>query len=278
MDSLPVPNFATNPHHAKIKKNPGTWFANPVLRWRTKRFVLPKICVLLFMAVVPLWVSACYEGLTQIEITPDGGTIEVGKGMQFSVTGYYKDGSTKNLYSEANWWSDNRSVATVANSLPFFPSDSETYDGWVFGISGGQATITASLDGKSDRVIVYVVLPPPNTPVAGDNLFISHTRMIPVNPTITVNETLQMGVEGVFSDGTSFPMVPSSWWEDTLNVGIISVSPEGLVTGISEGSSILYAQVEYWDEINQMSVVDYPSTVITVTAGGGGGAAPLSPP
>src|SRR5437867_7404489 len=71
-------------------------------------------------------------GLTSIAVSSSASGINVGQTAQFTATGTYADGSTKDLTSSAIWTSSAPAVASISGS------------GLASGLKGGQASIMAT--------------------------------------------------------------------------------------------------------------------------------------
>jgi len=84
--------------------------------------------------------------LVSIAVLPDVASIEVGSTQQFTATGNYSDGSTKDITSDVIWVSSNTEVATIEAGL-------------ATGESVGTAYITADLDGVTSKQAVLTVTP-----------------------------------------------------------------------------------------------------------------------
>jgi len=76
-------------------------------------------------------------------------SVKVGQTVAFTAIGTYADGSTQNLSSQVQWSSDTPGVVRVDAA------------GKVTGESPGTGTITATLNGVTQRVVVTVVGPTP---------------------------------------------------------------------------------------------------------------------
>ncbi len=76
-------------------------------------------------------------------------SVKVGQTVAFTAMGTYADGSTQNLSSQVQWSSDTAGVVTVDAA------------GKVTGESPGTGTITATLNGVTQRVVVTVAGPTP---------------------------------------------------------------------------------------------------------------------
>lgn len=69
-----------------------------------------------------------------------------GQTTQLTAAASYSDGTTQNVSPQASWQTDNPAVATVDAGL-------------VTAVSSGQATITATFQGKSGTLLITVSLP-----------------------------------------------------------------------------------------------------------------------
>jgi hypothetical protein len=85
--------------------------------------------------------------LTSISITPANATVFIGTPQQFTATGRFSDGSTRDLTTTAAWSSSNTSVATVSTS------------GLVSGVTTGTVTLSAQSGSVVGSVTVSVAGP-----------------------------------------------------------------------------------------------------------------------
>ena len=72
--------------------------------------------------------------LQSIAVTPSNPSISPSKTQQFTATGTYSDGSTKNITTTVTWASSNNAVATIGTST-----------GLATGVTAGTSQITATL-------------------------------------------------------------------------------------------------------------------------------------
>ncbi|MGA3027306.1 MAG: Ig-like domain-containing protein [Bryobacteraceae bacterium] len=93
-------------------------------------------------ATATLQVSAA--PLVSIAIAPQSATIPQGRGIQFTATGVYADGSSQNLTNVVAWTSSDTTVATVSSS------------GLATAVGQGTTTITATLDTVSNSTTLSV--------------------------------------------------------------------------------------------------------------------------
>src|SRR5215472_1547751 len=96
--------------------------------------------------------------LHSIQITPSGPAVPLGLNQQFTATGKYRDGSTKDITASAAWASSNSGVATITGS------------GFASSRATGSATIRATLSGVSgsstltvtQAILVSIAITPAN--------------------------------------------------------------------------------------------------------------------
>ncbi len=87
--------------------------------------------------------------LTGPNSTPPPATLKVGQAVQITATGAYSSGPPQNITAQVQWSSDNPGVVKVDTT------------GKVTGESPGTATITATLNGVSQTIMVTVGAPTP---------------------------------------------------------------------------------------------------------------------
>ena len=74
-----------------------------------------------------------YTTLSSVTITPANSSVAVGATQQFTATGIFSDGTTKDISSSVTWTSGTTSVATISTS------------GFATGVATGTAVITATI-------------------------------------------------------------------------------------------------------------------------------------
>ncbi|MBJ6727573.1 DUF4082 domain-containing protein [Geomesophilobacter sediminis] len=105
--------------------------------------------------------------LTSLAVSPANQSVTAGATVQYTATGTYSDGSTKNLTTSATWSSSNTAVATVSTA------------GVGAGVSAGTATVTANVSGITGSTSLTVTSSTPTatnvslfsgvTPATGDS-------------------------------------------------------------------------------------------------------------
>ncbi|MGA8530954.1 MAG: Ig-like domain-containing protein [Acidobacteriaceae bacterium] len=87
--------------------------------------------------------------LVSIAVTPANPSFPAKSSQQFTATGTYSDGSTKNVTATATWTSSNTSAATINST------------GLATGVATGTTTITAAVNGISGSTTATITAAPP---------------------------------------------------------------------------------------------------------------------
>ena len=178
--------------------------------------------------------------LTSIAVSPATSTLAINGSTALTATGTYSDNSTVDLTQSVTWQSNSAAVATVSNATGT--------QGSVTGLSGGTATISASLGNVSGTATVTV------TAAALVSITIS-----PANPTLPIGTTDALTAQGKYSDGSSVDITSTvTWSSDTTTVAIVSNAngQQGVVSAVAIGTSNVHAT------LGSISA----STTVTVTA------------
>jgi outer membrane protein assembly factor BamB len=177
--------------------------------------------------------------LTAVAVTPQQVTVSPGKTVQVTAQGTYADGSTLDITGQATWTSSDTSKVTVSNT------------GVISGVAGGDADVTAALDGMSGVVHAHVFVPNPSpTP--------------PLSQSVAFQiDYAHSGFTTVGGSGPTFP--PTATWSATLN-GPVSypVIAGGLVivtTGVNASDPTAYGTSLYALSLATGAVVWGPLTI-----------------
>ena len=172
-----------------------------------------------------------------------------GKTVQLTAQGAYADGSTRDITAQATWTSSDPSRVTV------------TASGVVTGIAGGDASVTAALNGFSAtaNAHVFVANPSPTPPLSQSVAF--------------QIDYAHSGRATVGASGPTFP--PTANWSMTLN-GPVSypIIAGGLVivtTGTNATDPTAYGTSIYALSLTTGAIVwgpDYHSGYVRVLCGG----------
>ncbi|MGO9450365.1 MAG: beta strand repeat-containing protein [Candidatus Binataceae bacterium] len=162
--------------------------------------------------------------LSSIAISPSNPSLAQGTTQQLAATGNFSDGTSQDLTSSASWTSSADNVASVSNT----PGS----HGLVTGLNAGTANITATQNGVSGSTGVTVTA-----------ATLIRIAIRPLNPTIVKGTTLQLTATGTFANGAPQDLTTLvSWTSSNPSVSVSNaLGSEGLVTGLTAGSSIITA-------------------------------------
>jgi uncharacterized protein YjdB len=178
--------------------------------------------------------------ISSIVITPDGLTLGIGIGQQYTATAIYSDGSTQDLVSGVTWSSSAKGVATINSS------------GLATTVGAGTATITATLGSFTDTTLLTVV--------AANLVSISVT---PTPVSIAVGTDQQFSAVGSFNDGSTQLLTSVTWKSSSSSVA--SVNSSGLATAVGTGTSTITATSGSVSGTAALTVTGATVTSITVT-------------
>lgn len=152
-----------------------------------------------------------------ITVSPAVSSVDAGKTTQLNAIA--RDASGSVITRNFAWTTSNSSLATVSQS------------GLVTTIAAGVVTIRATADGVSGAGQISI-LPASNNDVASVTVTPGQTGLL-TGGTSLLTATVR-NAQGVVLTGRTI-----TWTSE--NAGVVSVSPSGLVTGVSVGSTVIVA-------------------------------------
>jgi hypothetical protein len=171
--------------------------------------------------------AAVLQGLVSVKVTPATALIPVTGTQQYTATGTYNDGSSKDVTASSTWTAvDIAPGGGVATILP---------SGVATGHVSGQSTITATvvglggLGGKSGSAILTVT-----------NATVMSILVTPATASIAKGSTQPFKAVAIMSDGTTPDVTSGAVWTAT-DVGVPLISPVasvGLNTGVAAGLNL----------------------------------------
>ena len=184
--------------------------------------------------------------MSSLQVTPGTTAVGTGATQQFTATGKFSDGSSKDLTSSVVWSSSDPAIATINAS------------GMATGVLSGAVTITA----KSGSVQGIANL---NVTVAAVNL--SSISVAPAASSIPVNTTQQFTATGSYSDGSSRDLTALVTWASTASA-VATIDPTGLATGVAAGPTTISATLGTVSGSTSLTVAAPTIAVLTVTPDG----------
>ena len=190
-----------------------------------------------------LTVQAATRTVTSISVTPATASIAVGATQQFTATATYNDGTTANVSTTATWTSSATSIVTISTS------------GVATAVAAGQATITATYQGKSGSAGFAAVATKPT---------VTSVAVTPSSASLQVGGTQQFTATATYSDGTTANVSTTATWTSSAT-SIATVSATGLATAIAAGQATVTATYQGKSGSATLTSTAVPVTSIAVT-------------
>jgi trimeric autotransporter adhesin len=167
--------------------------------------------------------------------------VPVNTAQQFTATGNYSDGSTRDITLLASWISSATSIATVTNS------------GLVQGITAGSVTISASIGAIKQTASVTVTAPS-----------ISFISVSPDGLTLPIGINQQYIATATYLDGTSQDLVSGVTWNSS-STPVATINGSGLAATTGAGTTTIQATVGSFTDSVTLTVVNAHLVSISVT-------------
>ncbi|WP_418114612.1 BspA family leucine-rich repeat surface protein [Vibrio scophthalmi] len=185
-------------------------------------------------------VSVTSAVLNEIQLTPKINAVSKGNSAQLNAQGLYSDGSIVDLSSAVTWKSSDPSLVTVTES------------GVATGVTEGDVSIVASKEGiDSNEAAVSVTAA------------LLHTIQVsPATVNLGKGKSSQLTAIGLYTDSSSANISNQVTWK-SYNSAVVTVTPTGLVTGISVGKGTVEASKDniYGNDV----IVDVTTTCVNPT-------------
>jgi uncharacterized protein YjdB len=158
--------------------------------------------------------------VTSLAVGPSGQSIAAGATAQFTATATFTDSSTADVSAQATWTTSDANTATVSGRT-------------VTGVAAGNATISASYQGKSGGVQVSVAN-------------ITAIAVTPAVSTLVEGHSAQLTATATLDNNSAQDVTQSaSWSSANPGAALVSMDPgtRGVVTGAGTGSSPIAAAI-----------------------------------
>ena len=152
--------------------------------------------------------------LVSIVVTPSDGNLAKGTSEQFTVTGSYSDGSTRDLTGSSTYTSSDPTVIGVSSS------------GLAQGVGAGTATVTVATGGQTFTTSPITVTPATLTSIA----------ITPNSPSLAAGTSQQFTATGTFSDGTMQDLSSQVVWASS-NPAVLTIDANGGATSSTTGTA-----------------------------------------
>ncbi len=186
-------------------------------------------------------VTSAATNLASIAISPVAASLPVNTSLQFTATGTYKDGSSRDLTALVNWASFSTATATINPS------------GLATGIAAGSTTITASLGSIAGTTSLTVTAPT-----------ISSIVVTPDGLTLGIGIGQQYTATAIYSDGSTQDLVSGVTWSSSA-LGVATINASGLATTVGPGTATITAKVGSFSDTTLLTVVAANLVSISVT-------------
>jgi uncharacterized protein YjdB len=194
-----------------------------------------------FAASATLQVTSAAANLASIAVSPLASSLPVNTSQQFTATGTYKDGSSRDLTTLVNWASSFGSIATIDAA------------GLATGKGAGSTTISASLGGITGSTSLTVTAPT-----------ISSIVVTPDGLTLGIGIGQQYTATAIYSDGSTQDLVSGVTWSSSAP-GVATINSSGLATTVGAGSATITAKVGSFTDTTLLTVVAANLVSISVT-------------
>ncbi|HEX8429721.1 MAG TPA: Ig-like domain-containing protein, partial [Longimicrobium sp.] len=162
--------------------------------------------------------------VVRVRVEPDSATLNVGGRIDLNAVALDAQGNA--LTGRVVVWSSaNASVASV------------TANGVVTAVAEGTVQLTATVDGISGTTTIHVRVPAPPTPVA-----VARVRVQPDSAFLDVGERVDLSAVAMDASGNALTGRVVVW--STANAAIATVTANGVVTAVAEGSAVIRATVD----------------------------------
>lgn len=192
-----------------------------------------------FQAAATLQVTSAATNLASITVLPATASLPVNTTLQFTATGTYTDGSSRDLTTLVNWASSSTAAATVTGA------------GLATGVAAGSTTITAGLAGIHGSTTLTVTAPT-----------ISSIVVTPDGLTLGIGISQQYTATAIYSDGSTADLVSGVTWSSSAST-VAAINTAGLVTTAAAGTATITAQLGSFTDTAVLTVV--PAHLISIS-------------
>jgi 6-phosphogluconolactonase len=158
----------------------------------------------------PLTITGTTATLSSISVAPAGASVAAGLTLQFTATGTYQDGTTKDLTTSVNWTSSDSNVASIVGST-----------GLATGAKVGSTTITATYPNAASGAVSGT-----NTLTVAAPI-LAKVELTPNKPSVPVNQVFKFRATGTYTDHSTGDVTSqvTSW--TTSNPAVGTIDPDG---------------------------------------------------
>src|SRR5579872_3174083 len=215
------------------------------------RVQFPNLFALILLLVGSLSFAGCalsptgYTGdpgktksptLRSINLKPSSSSTGVGEELQFTATGKYSDGSTKDLTGTVTWASSNANEVTIETS-------GQSNPGLAMGMAPGTVNVTASTSGltATGKLTVNTVGPSPTQAA------LTSMSLTPGSVTLGMPSIQQFIATGTYGDGSVGDITDNAMWTSS-NPAVVFIQSgsqdnPGFAVAMSPGTATITASM-----------------------------------
>lgn len=156
--------------------------------------------------------------LVSIAVTPANPTVALGATKQFTATGTYSDGTTKDMTGQVVWTSSDTSKATVGKDT-----------GLGTAVAAGTTTITAASGSITGNTVLTVTIS------------LTALSITPATPALNPGGTKQFTATGTYSDNSTKDLTSSVTWNSTNAATATIGAASGLAAAVAAGTTTITA-------------------------------------
>ncbi len=163
--------------------------------------------------------------LQSLQVEPAGSQFQLANGfrLQFIATGFYSDGSSDTVTSQATWVSTDEALATVSNT------------------SGSRGQVTAASSGTGNlRIQATLDGQFASAPLEITNATLTSLAVTPTNESLPVGRTLQYTATGTFSGppGSQDLTTQVTWNSSVTSKATISAAGVATAVAVGDGNPV----------------------------------------
>lgn len=185
-----------------------------------------------------LSITVAVVNLSAIAISPAASSIPVNTSQQFTATGTYSDGTSRDLTALVTWASSANGIATI------------DVNGMAAGVAAGTTNISATLGAVANSTTLTV-----NAPA------IASIAVTPVGLTLGIGIHQQYTATALYTDGSSQDLSSAVTWSSSAT-SVATVDNTGLATTVAAGTTIITATVGAFSDTSTLTVV--PANLISI--------------
>jgi hypothetical protein len=182
--------------------------------------------------------------LVSIAVAPNSPSIGTGGTQQFSATGTFNDGTTKDVSPTVTWASATTATATISSA------------GVATAVAMGTTVISATSGSISGMTTLTVTAPP----------VLMSISVTPATPSIAKGTNQQFTATGTYSDTSTKDLTATATWA-SATPATATITTGGLATGVVGGTTVISATSGGVSGMTTLTVTGAALVSIAVTPG-----------